>query len=191
MTLEDESRELVEDMIQTFYSGDYVVNYAAKDAADYEPHAWVLVEHAHLYAMGDKFGFPRLKSCALAKTALDLGRRKTWADDILPAARVVWSTTPSSDRALRNEYIKHILVMRTAMMRDKDENVLKARIEELCSVPELEHDLLMAEWGIESGDTSSVELEKKTVCYACDYQVLTACENCESADVSHVLAYKQ
>ena len=140
VTLDDEAPELVEHMISTLYSGDYIV--------EHDPNAdgaWPLLIHAHLYAMGDKFGIAALRYCAVKKTALELRHRETsWHNDIIPTARVIWSTTLSSDRGLRNQYIKHFLVTRTSMMND-DENIRKEQIEALRSVPDLAHDILIAE----------------------------------------------
>ena len=167
-------------MISFLYSGDYSVELSPNADSDATP---LLILHAHLYAMGDKFGIARLKFLAISKTAHELElRRESWMDVILPSAGVVWSSTPPSDRDLRNEYIKHFLVARTDRMHD-DESVRRARLDDLAIMPEFAHDLLTAELSIQIGANMYMDSCLRLSCFDCGSAKVFACHICGSEQV--------
>ena len=95
-----------------FYAHDYQIDIGGIPAS---------VAHARVYAIADKYGVELLKDLAKARFALAV--RNTVATDIpslVAATEVVYATTPSSDRGLRN-CIKSKLIELRQQLRDSNE----------------------------------------------------------------------
>ncbi|KAF5550413.1 ARM repeat protein [Fusarium napiforme] len=87
--------DIVEAMLRFVYSFDY----------DAPPNARTMIFHAQVYQVGDKYGIETLKKQAINKfervvneAEVDAGFASTLADTI----SIVYSTTPSGDRGLRD-----------------------------------------------------------------------------------------
>ena len=99
-------------LLRYFYALDYQIDTGGIPAS---------VAHARVYAIADKYGVGLLKDLARARFALAV--RNTVATDIadlIAATEVVYATTPSSDRGLRNS-IKPKLMEFKQQLRDNNE----------------------------------------------------------------------
>ena len=84
-----------------------------------------LARHAAMYAMGDKFGSPALKTNVVHKVSALFDTGTYTLDDLFSSTKAVWSTTPSSDIALRNRYAKEL------WRKGKYDNAVRNRLLEL------------------------------------------------------------
>ena len=95
------------DYLYTFtYCDDYVCN--------------PLVINAHVYAMAEKYEIPALKRMAAKKTANHLDESEHPLHFFVDAIKVVWTTTPSSDKGLRSLYIAAFLFNYKDLISDTD-----------------------------------------------------------------------
>ncbi|MCJ1310450.1 hypothetical protein MMC25_004114 [Agyrium rufum] len=63
--------------------------------------------HAHMYALGDRYGIAGLK--AVAASHFEECLHEHWnSDSFSPAIHIVWQTTPESDRELRDQVVDTI-----------------------------------------------------------------------------------
>ena len=95
-----------------FYAHDYQIDIGGIPAS---------VAHARVYAIADKYGVGLLKDLAKARFALAV--RNTVATDIpslIAATELVYASTPSSDRGLRN-CVKPKLIEFKQQLRDSDD----------------------------------------------------------------------
>ncbi|MCJ1282828.1 hypothetical protein MMC26_002154 [Xylographa opegraphella] len=109
LTLAGNDPAIVDCMIQYLYLGDY--SAAATPAADPAPPQGRLVTHALVYAIADQCAIPHLQTVARQKTAAAVAF--DWRDggsdeSFVQAADLAWTTTPQSDRGLRDCYLAFI-----------------------------------------------------------------------------------
>ena len=99
-------------LLRYFYAHDYQIDIGGIPAS---------VAHARVYAIADKYGVGLLKDLAKARFALAV--RNTVATDIpglIAATEVVYASTPSSDRGLR-DCVKPKLIEFKRQLRDSNE----------------------------------------------------------------------
>ena len=98
-----------------------------------------LVTNAQVYAIAEKYGVSSLKDTAIQKSA-DLLKRMWKTDELFAAMEVVWTSTPWSDRGLRECYL-------AAIVKHKhDLHKKEGFMEFVRSIGEMAGDILDAEW---------------------------------------------
>ena len=122
-------------MIDCLYNGTY------KDFIETDSHDWKSAHqlHAAMYALGDKFDIAVLKDAALVK--FNKHATKYGREDLLQLIEcipLVYSSTPDSDRALRDATIEKI---KSRPSRFLNEDVNKSYQKVLIEVPEFSWDL--------------------------------------------------
>lgn len=83
----------------------YRLDYDGKSTKSYG----CLRLNALVYAMAEKYEILPLKELAKQKTAEAMGRRNWGLETFVDALDTVWSTTPQSDRGLRDKCIPFFL----------------------------------------------------------------------------------
>ena len=128
-------------MIRYLYRLDYHDQACASDVKDSVTAGSPLVINACIYALADKYEIPELKEVAKQKTMAAM--ETEWKKEcFLDAIHLVWATTPSSDRGLRDCYIPIISKHRTDLRAREDfMDVLRLR-------QDLAVDILEVTWGI-------------------------------------------
>ncbi|CAD0085118.1 unnamed protein product, partial [Aureobasidium vineae] len=112
-----EDPEALKHMIHYFYHMDYLEAESVKVRKwkpvkhydDYEISDGILVYHAMLYAMGDKYGIPGLKDLSRSKFQDTL---KYSAAGYAKAIKIAFTSTPESDKGLRHIIIRNLSVHR-------------------------------------------------------------------------------
>ena len=176
--MKEEKLEFIDRMITFFYSGDY------SDENGREPkRAQALLVNAFMYVIGDKFGIEDLKKHAATKTHSRLANSESgdplsW-NDMAVAIRAVWKTTNPSDKGLRFEYIKKVLMVREYVAEYED------MTEILLSVPGFWRDVLLADWRISTHKHSDPTVKKVLKCWKCNIRGNWSCGACNSADIAH------
>ncbi|CAD0095351.1 unnamed protein product [Aureobasidium mustum] len=102
--LDVETTESVKLMIHYFYHHDYLERETAKLQGllfySDEHRKGIMAEHSRMYAMGEKYGIPGLKSLAVAKF------RRAYAGathtGLAASLVIVYKSTPESDKGLRS-----------------------------------------------------------------------------------------
>ena len=104
--LHEDDPEMVGKMLRWCYAQDY------DDEHDYKPKSYgiSLVINARMYALADKYGLQGLKIHAITKykTALLMCLFGELQDAFFEAIEVVFNTTPTSDRGLREIFLKWV-----------------------------------------------------------------------------------
>ncbi|KAH0154084.1 hypothetical protein KCU67_g9204, partial [Aureobasidium melanogenum] len=96
-------------MIHYFYHHDYPSRTPDGDINVFGSAKWregCLVQHARMYAMGDKYGVPGLKALALRKfkTNLESDLKHTYFE-LASVIAITFLGTPSTDQSLREEVV--------------------------------------------------------------------------------------
>lgn len=133
----------VKHMIHYFYHLDYLEEQTArvrklniKEESFNQTHGLeegILIDHARMYAMGDKYGIPGLKDLALKK--YDEAYLHTSAG-LANSITVAYTSTIDTDRDLRDVITKYLMQDLTCYMK-------KAKIDQTVKdLPQLSHTLL-------------------------------------------------
>ena len=93
ITLEEDDPDIVDRMIEFLYRLDY----------DDQPSSECLTINALVYAMAEKYAILSLKELAKKKMGEAMKKRDWGLETLVAALSVVWSTTPQSDRGLRDQ----------------------------------------------------------------------------------------
>ncbi|KAI5255704.1 hypothetical protein E4T42_01694 [Aureobasidium subglaciale] len=111
--IDAEDLKCVKLMIHFLYHMDYLEVETAKIEAgtspsvskDYAIGEGILIHHAMMYAMGDKYGIPGLKSLARSKF------QDTWkhtAAGLVKAIKIAYTSTVDSDKGLRQVIVENL-----------------------------------------------------------------------------------
>ena len=144
--LVEDDPDIVDRMIDYLYRLDYDDQ---PDSASVKEPSGRLVINCLVYAIADKYEIWSLKDVAKQKTAELVG--KEWKDDnFLVALETAWTTTPQSDRGLRDLFIPLLCTNMTELI--KKEPYMEALrsitdlaadvVQALCSGPELTQKLI-------------------------------------------------
>ena len=82
-------------MLLYLYSSQYPINSNQLNQVSF-------TNHVGLYAVADKYNLPSLKKVVKSAFVQDLGGRKVTAEEFAQAAHLAYTTTPDSDRGLRD-----------------------------------------------------------------------------------------
>ena len=103
-------------MLQHLYMQPYMVNHGLEGLDRFWSFndSWAATRlhvHAQMYSLGDKYDLPGLKNEAVRRFKEDVkipGDRKSETLTLLSVVPTVYTTTPDSDRGLRNLLVQHI-----------------------------------------------------------------------------------
>lgn len=138
MRLEGDDPVVVKAMIEAIYRGDY--SHGDKDvpSASLQFHAKVSRYHSYLvnthandaqvYALGDKYDVPSLRR--LAQKMFLLGCKSANPQLMAIAIEEIYSSTPSSDRGLRDIAVKAAVSNSTVLWEDSESNSMIERVGE-------------------------------------------------------------
>ncbi|KAH0148142.1 hypothetical protein KCU67_g11572, partial [Aureobasidium melanogenum] len=136
-------------MVHYFYNLDYLEVETAKIKAepaastsfkDYTLDDGILIDHARMYAMGDKYGVPGLK--AIAKCKFEDILRYTCAG-LAKAMRIAYISTVESDKGLRQLIVNKLYAYNVATSLGRPE--IDQNVKDL---PELGYALLRKQLGL-------------------------------------------
>lgn len=100
-------------MLQHLYMQDYTVSLF-HDAFWSSNDFWAVTRlhvHAHMYSLGDKYDIPSLKKEARQRFSKDViipGDKKSETLTLLSVVNLIYTSTPDSDRGLRNLVVRQI-----------------------------------------------------------------------------------
>lgn len=98
-----------------------------------------LTINARVYAIAEKYGVWSLKDTAIQKSA-DILKQMWNTNDLFTAIEIVWTSTPGSDRGLRECYL-------AAIVKHKhDLHKMEGFMEFVRSIDDMAGDILDAEW---------------------------------------------
>ena len=109
MTLAENDPDIVERMIDYLYLSDY--NDVAASTEGFDPNDCRLWINALVYVIAGQYAIPHLQTVARKKTEAALAGN--WKEDgtdesFVKALDLVWTTTPQSDRGLRDCYLAFV-----------------------------------------------------------------------------------
>ena len=137
-----------------FYCHDYSIRTV--EAENFLDHS------ALVYAIADKYEVRGLKTRVLQEVSAYLrGDDDDIVKDYIESIPTVWTSTPSSDRSLRNIYIEHLLCHRNYYFADE------GIIAHLKDVQEFARDTLLEDRKLSNGTESCLKLGVKYYCLTC------------------------
>lgn len=109
IVLEEDNPNVVASMIDFLYRYDY---------NDKDFPAGSLAANAHIYTIADKYEILSLKEAAIQKTQRELRTVRGKGPGFADALEAVWTSTPSSDKGLRNAYLHTIREKRKTLIKE-------------------------------------------------------------------------
>ena len=187
LPIEDDVEHL-NHMIAYFYDQDYTD--CERDAPCAETNSLLL--NAHIYALAHKYGVPKLKALAIAKTVDSLGeiRERVLHLDFCYLAEIAFTSTDASDFGLRELYVKEFVMRRHEILKLKESEREKV-VAALEKIPGFFQ--AVALFGVDcprrENEASTMPVFRKVVCDVCDttYSISIPCFHCKSEDT--VLRY--
>ena len=83
-------------MIEFFYTSDYILDEPSEQKSE------LLAKHAAVYGIAEKYEAPNLKTLAAKRFGESVPSAISTQENILTVIELVYTTTPESDRALRD-----------------------------------------------------------------------------------------
>ncbi|KAF1982563.1 hypothetical protein K402DRAFT_193801 [Aulographum hederae CBS 113979] len=144
VTLHDDEPILVRTMIIFLYSFVMNVGLAAKILKTYERPEGIAPLMARLYGIADKYDVPRLKIASAEVFKHEITKITSATNTQIPLSiEAVYTTTPSSDRVLREILVKACLgPLRAALRKEKDTNIYAEFDKQRRAHPDFSVDLL-------------------------------------------------
>jgi hypothetical protein len=161
---EDLSRDDPE-IVQLMFDFLYLQSYDHRPSAGNQS-CCNLVSHVRLYAIGEKYGIPHLKEAARKRFDDDV-EKEIASEIFVEAAKLGFTTTPDSDRGLRQSIVRVMLG-----------NAMKLRNnEEVNNLVLSNADLALELW------KATTALPGGPVCLRCSTTLVRRCRWCNEADV--------
>ena len=130
------------------------------DEEEGDPSAMPLTVNSQMYAMADKFGVPRLKAYSLAKIKNVFEMYFSYKD-FVRGISIAWSSTISSDKGLRDVFLKEYLLRRPSLLEHYSHIA-----ESLKATEDFLWDAMLEDWRISAG-VSTLGLSKNSTCKKC------------------------
>ena len=174
INLKEDNPDHLDSVISFLYKQAYDVP-SVRSSEGYNQFEW----DTCVYALADKYGIPTLKQFIIQKLKAIFEEEKIDDNAFISSIETTWTSTPLSDKGLREPFMERILCYREDYFRRPYFENLLIRSERLAA------DLLMAEFALDSRKQAQpLTLKTYTECHKCKEVSRIGCLECRGKDVS-------